>query len=91
VRVLEFGAINLDTGAGVAEKRLGKGFDYAGLTGSGGAEEKQVSDGATGGVEAGQEHLVNLDDLFDGGVLTDDLTAESSFKVPGVGAPEAGV
>ncbi len=31
VGVLEFGAIDLDAGTGVSEKRLGHGFDHARL------------------------------------------------------------
>jgi len=73
--VLELGAINLDTGAGVAEKRFRQGFDYAGLAGTGGAEEEQISDRAIGGVESGEKHLIDLDDFFDGGVLADDFAA----------------
>src|ERR1700690_99141 len=91
VRVRELGAVNLDAGAGVAEKRFGQGFDYAGLAGAGGSEKEQVSDRAIGSVQAGEEHLINLDDFFYGGILADDFTAESSFEVAGIAAATAGV
>jgi hypothetical protein len=89
--MLELGAVNLDAGASFAEKRLGQSFDYTGFARSGGTEEEQISDRAIGRVETGKEHLIDLNDLFDSGILTDDLAAQSSFKVPGIGAPAAGV
>src|SRR5450432_1729726 len=91
VGVLELGAIDLDAGAGVSEKRFSQGFDYTGLTGAGGSEKEQVPDRAIGGVQAGEEHLIDLDDFFDGGILADNFAAESGFEVAGIGTAAAGV
>src|SRR6266568_5579407 len=91
VRVLELGAIDLDAGAGVAEERLGEGFDYASLARSGRTKEQEVADGASGGVESSEKHLIDLNDLFDGRVLANAFATESSFKVPGIAAPASRV
>ena len=85
--VLELGAVDLDAGAGIAEKRFGQGFDDAGLARIRWAQGRAgCRPGDPGAIQAGQEHLVDLDDFLDGGVLANDFTAESSFEVAGIAA-----
>src|SRR6266498_5390736 len=86
VGVLELGAIDLDAGAGVSKERFREGFNNARLAGPGGPKKKQIADWASGGIQAGKEHLVDLDYFFNRGVLADDLAAESAFKITGIGA-----
>jgi hypothetical protein len=86
VGVLELGAIDLDAGAGVAKKSLGHGFDDARFARPSGPEEKEVAYGTSWGIEPGQEHLVDLGDLFDGLVLPNDAAAQGSIKLSGITA-----
>jgi hypothetical protein len=91
VGVLELGAIDLDAGAGVSEERFRESFHYARLTRPRWAEEKQIADWASGGIQSREEHLVNFDYLLNRGVLPNDLAAKSAFKVAGVSAPATGI
>ena len=84
MRVLELRAIDLDAGMGVAEQRLGHGFYDASLSRAGRPKKKQVAHGTPGSVQAREKHLVNLGDLFDGLVLTDDAAAQCSFKLSSI-------
>src|SRR5229473_2203983 len=88
VRMLEFGAVDFDDGAGAAEENFGRGFDDAGLAGAGGAEEEQIADGAAGGVETGGENLEQLDERLDAVVLADDFRAQRVLKFNGVRAAD---
>jgi hypothetical protein len=76
---------------GVAEERLGHGFDHARFAGAGRPEEKQITDGAAGSVKSRQEHLVDFGYFFDGLVLTDDTAAEGSFKLSSIAATAVGI
>ena len=80
VAVLKLRAIDLDDRAGVLHQRFGGGFHDARLTRSGGPEEQEVSDRTPGRRHAGQMHLINVDDLLDGFVLTDNHSAQAGFK-----------
>jgi len=82
--VLEFGAVDLDAGAGVAEHGFRHSLNHASLAGTGRPQEQEVADGSSGWVEAGQKHLIYFRDLFDGLVLADDLAAEGIVKLFGV-------
>ena len=82
--VLELGAINLDASAGVSEERFRESFHDARLARTGWPKKKQIADRASGGVQSGEKHLVDFDDLLNGGILADDFAAKSAFKVAGV-------
>ncbi len=66
VRVLKFGAVNLDTGLGIAKQRLGHGFYHPRLARSRRSKKQKVPDRAAGRIQSSQEHLVNFGDLLDG-------------------------
>src|ERR1700674_4438831 len=84
VGVLELSAVNLDAGPGVPEERLSHSFDHACLTGAGGAQEEQISHRASGRIQTGQKHLVDLDDFFDSLVLADNAAAEGGVKLSSI-------
>src|ERR1700739_2753411 len=88
VRVLEFGAVDFDDGAWAAEENFGGGFDDAGLAGAGGAEEEQVADRPTGGVEPRGKDLEQLDERLNAVVLADDFRAQGILKFNGVRAAD---
>jgi hypothetical protein len=91
VRVLELGAIDLDAGAGIAEQRFGERLDDASLARPSRPEKEQIAHRASRGIQSGQEHLINFDDLFYRRILANDLAAKAGFEVPGVSAPACGV
>jgi hypothetical protein len=91
VGMLEFSAVDLDTGAGIAEERLRKGFDHASFAGASGTKKEQVADRASRGIQASQEHLVNLDDFFDRQILSDYLAPQCTFKFGGIATAPVGV
>src|SRR5260370_12489951 len=84
VRVLEFGAVDLDDGAGAAEENFSGGFDDAGLAGAGRAEEEQIADGAARGVESGSEDLEQLDERLNAICLAERFGAPPLFKIHAV-------
>jgi hypothetical protein len=84
--VLEFGAVDLDDGAIGAGEGFGGGFDDSGFAGSGGAQEQEIADRAMRGGEAGQVHLIDVDNLGDGFILADDQLAEAEFERRGFAA-----
>src|SRR5437868_1992752 len=84
MRVLKLGAIHLDAGAGVAKQRLSHRFDNSRLTGARRPEKQEIANRAPGSVEAGEEHLVDLDHLFDGGILANDFSAKRAIKLAGI-------
>ena len=84
VRVLEFGAVDLDAGAGVAEERFGHGFDDPGFARAGGPEEQQIANRTSRRIQSRQKHLVDFDHFLDGLVLADDLAAQGAFEFPGI-------
>jgi len=88
VGVLKFGAVDFDDGAGATEKNLRGGFNDAGFAGAGGAEEEQIADGASGGVESSGEDLEQLDEGLNAVVLADDFRAQGILKFNGVRAAD---
>src|SRR5258707_6854512 len=84
VRVLELGAINLDTGARIAEQALRHGFHHTGFAGAGRSQKKQVPHWAPRSIQAGQKHLVNFGDFFYGLVLSHDAAAQGCFKLSSI-------
>src|ERR1700676_1192929 len=84
VRVLKFGAVNFDTGAGVAEQRFGHGFDDPGFSRTGGPEKQKVSNRTARRIQSRQKHLVDFDHFLDGLVLTDDSAAKGAFELSGI-------
>ncbi len=81
VRVLKFGAVDLDASLRIAEQRLSHGFHHARLARSRRSKKQKVPDRAAGRIQPSQEHLVNFGDLLDGRVLANDLAPESGFKI----------
>src|ERR1700730_5924547 len=84
VRVLKFGAVNLDTGAGVAKQRFSHGFDDPGFSRSGGPEKQKISNRTARRIQSRQKHLVDFDHFLDGLVLTDDSAAKGAFELSGI-------
>src|SRR5215831_3596910 len=91
MRMLEFRAIDLDAGAGIAEKRFRKRFNHARLSGTSGSQKQQIADRTSRRIQPGQKHLINLDNLLNRSVLTHDLAVESAFEVAGVSATAVGI
>jgi hypothetical protein len=81
MRVLKFSAINLDAGARVAKERFGDGLDHASFTRTGGTQKNQVANRTVWRIQSRQEHLINLSNFFDRGILADDSAAKSFFKL----------
>src|SRR4051794_27315171 len=79
--MLEFGAVNLDAGAGVAEQRLRHRFHHPRLARAGGPEKEQIADGTSRRVQTSEKHLVNFGDFFHRDVLAHDLAADGGFKI----------
>ena len=71
--VLELRAIDLDHGARILHQRFGSRLDDPGLTGTGRPEKKEVADRPPGSAHPGQIHLIDIHDLLDRFVLTDDV------------------
>ncbi len=91
VRVLKFGAVDLDAGAGIAEQGFRHRLDHPGLTGAGRTEEQKVANWTSRRIQSCQEHLVDFDHFLDGLVLTDDSAAKGAFKLPGIIGATSGV
>src|SRR6266567_8838128 len=84
VRMLELRAINLDARPRVPEQGLGHGFDHTRLARSRGPQEQQVSHRTSRRVQPSQKHLINFDDLFDGGVLPHNAAAQGGIKLSSI-------
>src|ERR1700744_926084 len=82
--MLEFGAVDLDARVGVAEQRFGQRLHYAGFAGAGRPEEEQVADGASGSVQASQEHLVDFHNFLYRWFLSDDFAPQCTFEFGGI-------
>ena len=59
---------------------VGGGFDDASLSGTGRAQEQEVADRASRRIEAGQMHLIDVDDLLDRFNLSDDHTVQAALQ-----------
>jgi hypothetical protein len=77
--VLKFRAINFDHRAGILHQRFRCGFHDASLTGTRWAEEQEVPNGTRGRRHPGQIHLIDVDNLLDGFILTDNHAAQVRF------------
>jgi hypothetical protein len=71
VRMLEFGAINLDKGARISKESLRNRLDDTRLAGPGGSKKKKIPNRASRRIQAGQEHLVDFDDFINRLILPD--------------------
>ena len=80
VAVLELGAIDLDDRARILQQRLGGGFDDAGLARAGRPQEQEIPDRTAGRAHPRQIHLIDVDDLLDRLILTDDHSAQAALE-----------
>ena len=78
--VLELGAINLDDRARVLHQSFRRRFDDAGLAGASGPEEQEVTNRAASGRHPGQMHLIDVDNLLDGFILTDNHAGQAGLE-----------
>src|ERR1700674_5784041 len=78
--VLELRAVDLDHGARVLEQSLRSGLDDSRLARSGGPQEQKVADRAARRAHPGEIHLIDVDDLLDRLVLTDDHPAQVALE-----------
>src|SRR5229473_6595065 len=81
VTVLEFGAVDLDHGACIANQALGGSFHQPGLTRTGRAQEQEVADRSARTVCTGQVHLVSAYDHVDRFVLPDDTLVQARGEI----------
>ena len=72
VAVLKFRAVDLDDRARITHQGLGGRLDDAGLAGSSGPQEEEVADRTARRRHSRQIHLIDVDDLLDRFILTDD-------------------
>ena len=84
VRVLEFGAVDLDAGAGVSEERFRHGFDDPGFSRAGGPKKQKIANRTPRRIQSSQKHLVDFHHFLDGLVLTDDSAANGAFELSGI-------
>jgi hypothetical protein len=82
--VLKLGAVDLNASAGIAEERLGQSLDDTRLARTRRSQEQKISNRTPRRVQAGQKHLIDLYDLFDRLVLSDDFAPYGAVKLPGV-------
>src|SRR5580693_4238676 len=80
VRVLKLGAVNLNNSARIAEKNFGGGFHDARLSGTGRAQEKEVTHRASRRIHSGRENLIEVGDGADGFFLSDNPCAQRGIK-----------
>src|ERR1700761_5726805 len=80
VRVLELRAVDLYTGAGIAEQSLRHGFHHASLPRTGRSQKNKIADRAIGRIQSRQKHLVDLSYFFNSGILADDPAAQSFLE-----------
>src|ERR1700756_731716 len=81
MRMLELRAIDLDAGPRVAKQRLGHGLDDPSLSRPRRPQEQQIPHRTSRRIQSRQEHLVDLDDLFDGRILSYNPAAKGAFKL----------
>src|ERR1700727_3727825 len=90
-RGLELSAINLDASPRIAEQRLRHCFHYTSFSRAGWTQKKQVAHRTPRSVQAREEHLINLGDLFDSLILAYDLAAQGGFKLSSIVAAAVGI
>src|SRR5262249_22114170 len=79
--VLKLRAINLDHRAAVSHQSFSSGFNQSCLAGAGRAEEQEISYWPTRADHARQIRLVDVNDVFDRLVLTDNLAAQTGLQI----------
>src|ERR1700721_2773643 len=84
VRGLELSAINLDASPRIAEQSLCHCFYYTSFSRAGWTQKKQVAHRTPRSVQAREEHLINLGDLFHSLILAYDLAAQGGFKLSSI-------
>jgi hypothetical protein len=85
--MLEFGAINLDHGAGTAKENFGRSLDNASLARARGPEKQKIADRPSRGIQAGGKNLEQFDERLDALILAHNLLAQSLLKLNGLCAP----
>src|ERR1700681_4958808 len=78
--VLELRAIDLDHCTGVLQQRLSGSLYDPGFARPGRAQEQEIADGTPGGAHTGQMHLIDVYDLLNCLVLSDDHPAQVRFE-----------
>src|SRR5579859_5115406 len=91
VGVLEFGTVDLDDHARVAKKNFRGGFDDAGLARASGPEKKEIANRAAGGVQAGAEDLIEVNESLHAFLLADDTGAKRLVEIAGIVAADCGI
>ena len=91
MRVLKFGAVDLDDGARISEERLGDGFDDAGFARTSWPKKEEIANRTSRSVQARQKHLVDLGNFFDRIVLADDLAPNGIVEILRVAGAAGGV
>src|SRR6202035_4880396 len=79
--MLELSTVNLDHRAGILDQGLCRRFHGPRFTRSRGAEKEKVSNGPAGSVHAGDIHLINVDNLPNCCLLSDDSFAQVRLKL----------
>src|SRR5579884_3333557 len=80
VAVLEFGTIDLDACSGISEECLGNCLNNASFPRARRPQKEEIADGASRWIETCQKHLVDFRHFLDRVFLTNDPSAEISFK-----------
>src|SRR5215472_2569736 len=70
--MLEFGAIDFDYRSSISDHRFGERLDEPRFTRSRWTQEQKVADRAAGSVHSGQKSLIDINDLINGIVLSND-------------------
>ena len=81
VAVLEFGAIDFDYCAGISDHRFGERLDESRFTRSRWTQKQKVADRAAGSVHSGQKSLINIYDLVNGIILSNDPLVQISIEL----------
>ena len=84
VAVLELGAVDLDHRARIPQQASAVASTMRVLPGAGRTEEQEVADRAARGAHSRQVHLVDVDDLLDRLILTDDKSLQTGFEAFGI-------
>src|SRR5579871_6007340 len=79
--VLEFGTVNFSHRPSILKQSLGGCFHGPGFTGSRGAEKEKASNGPAWSIYAGDIHLINVDNLSNCFLLSDNALAEVRLKL----------